>query len=110
MEKVLIIILIIILTQGCTRKKNELKSQSVNSKDCNISILKKRVKDSPVRICQFKLLAKRCSQIDSCLLDCFTQKHGEKVSGGCYHICSVYSSFWSDGPWVKPEGYVNCNY
>src|SRR5690348_1498992 len=38
--------------------------------------------------CLIDLLRRRCGNLDSCFVDCFTSGRGVDVGGGCGHLCN----------------------
>ena len=41
--------------------------------------------------CVFALVEERCGLGDQCLLDCWSERRGAGVGGGCWHVCFAYS-------------------
>ena len=69
---------------------------------------------SPLESCRVKLLKRRCSDEDLCLVDCFANsKHrpwdGDRpsdfiIGGGCWHHCFAYRN----SKWTEPDEWQTC--
>ncbi len=56
-------------------------------------------------LCLYRLVEQRCVEGDQCLLDCWANKDGENVGGGCWHICFAYTGRELTG---LPDGAESC--
>ena len=71
-------------------------------KSCGFSV--EDVELSKGDLCAIRELKKRCSELDSCFVDCFTSGAGIDIAGGCGHICNYG---WKID-WKPPKNVPQC--
>jgi hypothetical protein len=60
-------------------------------------------------VCALRALASRCSAGDSCMLECLAGRKGERIGGGCYHLCSEHGTGNAPGSeYREPTDFYRC--
>ena len=59
--------------------------------------------------CIIRALRDRRTPEDDCLADCFESGRGQRIGGGCYHVCFAHKSGRNIATWRDPEGWQACD-
>lgn len=85
--------MLVLLHFGCSARNSiQLKpnaqavAQCLEKQDCSAPI-QPGVNPSQEELCLLEFMRPRCDAVDKCFFDCITTGHGQKVAGGCFHVC-----------------------
>ena len=90
MRRIILILLIGLICVSCISTQ-DISKPVPEIKDCDLSILSEREKGKPETLCFINAVATRCNTVDSCLLNCWSDRSGDGIGGGCHHLCWGYA-------------------